>query len=79
MKSGMTCPYCRGRGWYWRGEPDNAERYSCEPCDGRGHGRLTFPMMVLPWLLAVAVWVGVIGMAWWVWGEYVQLTQARLP
>ena len=80
MRSGMTCPFCQGRGWSWRGEGDGeAFRQACEPCEGRGHGRVDVLMMVLPWLLAVVVWAGVIGMVWWAWGEYVLLTQARLP
>ena len=36
----MQCPYCRGRGWAWVGVASNAIREECEPCGGKGHGRM---------------------------------------
>ena len=36
----MTCPYCRGRGWAWRGVASNAIREECEECQGKGRGRI---------------------------------------
>lgn len=61
----MTCPFCHGRGWTWVGDLDNAFRDECEPCAGRGHGRVRLPMLAIPWLLSGVLWGLVCGAVSW--------------
>lgn len=62
----MTCPYCKGLGWRWVGEWEgDAHREECDPCEGRGHGRLTLWAMAIPWLLCGVLWGLVLGGLSW--------------
>ncbi len=42
----MTCPWCQGRGWAWRGVASNAIREACEECAGTGRGRIEWGPLV---------------------------------
>ncbi len=57
----MICPRCDGRGWQWVGTPDNADRVVCEPCGGRGRGRMAWRVVTAVGLV-LAGW-GVVALA----------------
>ena len=41
----MNCPYCRGRGWAWVGIASDAYREECEPCRGKGQGKVNWSII----------------------------------
>lgn len=63
----LQCPFCRGRGWVWIGVAHNAERITCEECQGKGKGPVDKgPLIGLAFCVVSAVLV--LGLVWmWVW------------
>ena len=57
------CCYCGGRGWVWVGIASNAERVSCDACEGKGRWRrpnMDTIIAILLLVMSLGIAVGII-------------------